>query len=330
MSEKITFISSADHKYFPMLREWIHSIRRFPESHGLDICILDVGMTEEQLATIRPLVTVIKPADWPKKIPAHRIRGRDFIKACVNRPFLKDIFPGYDIYFWMDADTWVQRWQPVEYFIEGARRGKMSLTSQSDRAYPKGMRVKWLGDWPWKVRGFYFTNARMAFGRDMARKLFPFHVVLAGAFCLHKDAPHWAKWQELILKALEKGKPFTAEQLTLGIMIHLEKLPAEVMPAWCHWLCEFKPKWDAANKCWVEPFLPHEGLGILHLSGYDRMRIDRSDTTDFQTLDGKTIQMTYRYPWFNGETGEETSPEREVQLKNAAQAVTATGNRQEP
>jgi hypothetical protein len=300
---KITFISSADSNYYPMLREWIHSIRRFSQSADMDICILDVGMSEEQVETIRPLVNDIKTADWPSKIPQSRIRGREFIKACVNRPFLKDYFPGYDLYFWMDADTWVQNWKPLEYFIEGAKRGKMSLTSQSDRSYPKGMRVKWLFDWPWKVRGFYFTNARKAFGRYMARELFPYHVVLAGAFCLHKDAPHWEKWQELILKALKKGKPFTSEQLTLGVMIHIEKLPAEIMPAWCHWLCEFKPLWDEANSRWVEPFLPHEELGILHLSGYDKMRVDRSDTTDFHTLQGNTVEMSYRYPHFNGETG---------------------------
>ena len=107
------------------------------------------------------------------------------------------------------------------------------------------------------------------------------------------------------LQALEKGKPFTAEQLTLGIMVHIDKLPAEIMPAWCHWLCEFKPLWDENNRRWVEPFLPHEELGILHLSGFDQMRIDRTETTDYQTLSGKTVQMSYRYPHFNGETGQE-------------------------
>ncbi len=302
---KITFVSGADANYYPMLREWVHSIRRFPQSKGMDICILDVGMTKEQLAELKPLVTVIKQSEWPKKIPASRIKGREYYKACVNRPFLNEIFKGYDIYFWMDADTWVQNWRAVELFIEGAKRGKMSLTGQSDRSYPKGMRVKWLHAWPWKVRGFYFTNARKAFGIKTAQELFPYHVLLAGAFCLHKDAPHWNAWQNLIVQALEKGKVFTAEQLTLGMMIHLKKLPVEIMPAYIHWLCEFKPLWDAKKKVWVEPFLPHEPLGILHLSGYDKMRVDRSDTTDFLTTDGKTVEMSYRYPHFNGETGKE-------------------------
>jgi len=305
MSEKIVLVSSADSNYYPLLREWLHSIQRYPQSQEMDICILDVGMTKEQLAALKPLVTAIKPADWPKKIPAHKIKGREFFKACVNRPFLKDYFPGYDLYFWMDADTWIQDWHAVEMFLAGGRKMKITVSGQSDRAYPKGMRVKWLHSWPWKVRGFYYTNARKAFGIKTAQQIFPYHVILAGAFCLHADAPHWEKWQELIIKALDKGKVFTAEQLTLGMMVHLEGLPAEILPAYLHWLCEFKPLWNPGQKLFVEPFLPHEPLGILHLSGYDKMRVDRSETTDFETTDGGKVAYTYRYPYFNGETGEE-------------------------
>jgi hypothetical protein len=300
---KYTFISSADHKYYPMLREWIESVRRFPQSAAFDICILDVGMTDEQRETIRPLVSALKPIDWPADIPPGRIRGRDYIKACVNRPFLNKIFEGYDLYFWMDADTWVQDWQAVEYFVQGALRGKMALTYNCDRGYPRALRAKWLWRWPVKLKSFYFTNGCKAFGLKTAKKLLPNHVVLAGAFCLKGDAPHWAVWQRLILKALERGKPFTAEQLSLGIMTHIEKLPAEILPSYMHWHCEAKPLWDDDNQCWVEPYLPHEKIGILHLSGYDKMRVDRGETTDFQTLDGRSVQKSYRYPLFDGETG---------------------------
>ncbi len=152
-----------------------------------------------------------------------------------------------------------------------------------------------------KARSFYFSNARRAFGIKVAKEIFPYHVILAGAFCMNKNAPHWNKWQELILQALKRGKVFTAEQLTLGMMVHLHKFPAEILPAYMHWLCEFKPLWDAQNNKWVEPYLPHEELGILHLSGFDEMRVNRAEITDYKTLDGKTVMMNYRYQGFNGE-----------------------------
>ncbi len=301
---KITFVSASDAKYVPMLKEWIHSIRRFPESKDFDISVFDVGMTHEQRESVRPLVTNLMAPEWPKSIPAHRLKGRDYIKACVNRPFMPELFPGYDVYFWMDSDTWLQDWRPVPLFLEGANRKKVALTTQSNRSYPKAVRIKWLGNWPLDIRGFYVSNARKAFSWETARKLTPFHVMQAGAFAIHKDAPHWKRWQELILQALEKGNPFTAEQLTLGMMIHLDGYQAEILPEWCHWLCEFKPLWDEERKLWVETHLPHEVLGIIHLSGKNKMRADRSVTEEFETLQGGRVEMGYRYPGFNGETDE--------------------------
>lgn len=295
MTEKITFVSSADHKYYPLLREWVESIGSFPQSRNMDICILNAGLTPQQVEELRPLVTSIKDAEWPSPVPARKVRGREYLKACVARPFMMNYFPGYDLYFWMDADTWVQSWEAVELFLQGGRMKKITLTGQVDRAYPKAIRLKWLWRWPWKVRGFYFSNARRAFGFGTAKELLPYHVLLAGAFCLHRDAPHWKRWQELILQAMRRGKLFTAEQLSLGVLCYREKYPFELLPGWCHWLCEFKPLRDEKNGLFVEPFLPHHPIGILHLSGVDAMRDDRSVTTDFKTLEGNTVKLTYRY-----------------------------------
>lgn len=301
---KTILICGADHNYFPMMLEWIHSIRRFPQSKDVDLGILDAGLTPAQVKKLENMDVIVSKAKWPCDIPAHKIRGRDYLMACVCRPYLKDFFPDYDLYFWMDADTWVQDWRGVDMFLQGGMRKKLTVTSRSDRAYPRGMRVKFLGPYPWKPRSFYYSNAKKAFGWKVAQKIFPYHQLLAGAFCLHKDAPHWEKWQELIEKALKSpfGKVFTAEQLTMGMLIHLEGYPAEVLPAYMHWLCEFKPLWDEGRGLFVEPSLPHEPIGILHLSGVDEMRLDRSVTDIFKTIEGKDIALSYRYPHYNGES----------------------------
>lgn len=298
---RICFISGGDHKYYPMLLEWIHSIRRFPQSQGMDICILNAGMTRDQIAYLVKEGHTVKDAEWPVKLPKWKIRGREFLKACVARPHIPDYFPGYDIYFWMDSDTWVQDWSAVEMFIEGAKTKRMTMTSQADRAYPRQVRVKWLGRWPWKIRGFYFLNAKKAFGFKTAKELLPYHVLLAGAFALHRDATHWARWQELLKKALRRGKIFTAEQMTLGVMSYIDGYEREVLPSYTHWLCEFKPLWDKQRQIFVEPYLPHQPIGILHISGWDHMRMDRSQTTDFKTTDGQVVQLSYRYPYYDGE-----------------------------
>ena len=305
---KITFISGCDSNYYPLLREWLHSVQRHPESKSIDINILDAGLSNEQKTELKPLVTKIINPDWPCDIPTHKIRGRDFLKACVCRPFLPKIFPGYDIYFWMDADTWIQNWHGIELFLKGANKKAITLTAQVDRAYPRGgARIKWLGSLPWKVRGFYYSNAIKPFGFKTAKALLPYHVLLAGAFALHKDAPHWERWQKLVIQTINKGKIFTAEQMSLGIMTYLEGYSYEILPAWTHWLCEFKPLWDNNRKVFIEKYLPHNELGILHISGFDKMRLNRTVTTEFKTTDGNIINYSYRYPYFNGEAKKETN-----------------------
>lgn len=284
-----------------MLAEWVHCVRRFPDSEDYDIGIIDGGLTEDQLNYLKVRSCKIVKPDWPCPIPASRIAGREFLKGCVCRPFLPDYFPDYAVYVWMDSDTWLQRWDVVDMFVEGAQRGKIALTPQVDRAYPRPVRVKWLGVFPVKIRSFYYSNARQAFGLGMAKRLLGHYVLSAGAFALRGDAPHWKAWQARIRETLKKGNVFTAEQLSLGITCHIDGLPVESLPSWTHWLCQFKPLWDEARGVFVEPFLPHEILGILHLSGWDDMRTDRKITTDFKTLQGNVKEKSYRYADLNGE-----------------------------
>ncbi len=302
---KTVLVSGCDSNYFPMLLEWLHSVRRFKQSKNIDICILDAGLTDTQKERLKPHVQSIVNPDWPVNLPKHKIKG-EYLKACVCRPFLPQIFPGYETYVWMDADTWVQNWNHVDMFLKGAEKGKITLTGQVDRNYPKGgARVKWLGNWPWKVRGFYFSNALKAFDFKTAKDLLAYHVLLAGMFALRADAPHWARWQELVKTTMTKGKVFTAEQLSLGKMCYQEGFEFEILPGYVHWLCEFKPLWDKEKQCFVESTLPHEEIGVLHISGFDEMRLDRAVTTDFKTTDGETIEYTYRYPFYDGETDQE-------------------------
>lgn len=293
---KTVFVSGCDVTYYPLLREWMRSLERFRDEKDFDICILDAGLMPVQRLELKPLVAAIVSPDWPCPLPASKIKNREFLKACVCRPFLPQIFPGYDVYVWMDADTWVQDWTGVELFLMGAERRRIALTAQVDRAYPRAARVKWLWRWPWKIRSFYFSNALKAYDFKTAKFLLTRHVLLAGMFALHKDAPHWARWQELVIKTLKKGRIFTAEQLSLGVLCHLENFEAEILPSWAHWLCEFKPLWDEEEQMFVEPFLPHQPLGVLHISGWDEMRQSRDVTTEFGTVEGKTVEKSYRYP----------------------------------
>lgn len=293
--KKTAFCTGCDSNYFPLLAELILSVQRFEQSKNIDWCFWDVGLKPEEIEWLKQYSNNIIKPDWPLPHLAEQYKHKEYIKACVNRPFLPQHFPGYETYVWLDPDTWVQDWASIDMFLQGAAKGKIALTAQVDRAYPRTLRATFLGAIPLKIKGFYVSNARKAFGWQLAQKLMRYHVLLAGMFALRADAPHWQHWQGLLKDALKKGNAFTAEQLTLGIMCHLDNYEAEILPAYAHWLCEFKPKWDEKREMFVEPYVPHQPIGVLHMAGFDDMRIDRNLTLDFETLDGKIVKKSYRF-----------------------------------
>jgi len=296
MTHKTALITSADNRYYPLLRELLASVRRHPQSTALAaIGIIDAGLTPEQRAALIKDGCTVVDGIWPIPLSKRRLAGRDFLKACVSRPFIPDLFPGFDTYIWLDADTWVQDWAAIDLLQAGANKSGLAVVPQVDRAYGKTMRLGWIGPFPFRPRSFYYSNARKAFDGKTARRLFPFPTINAGVFALSGNAPHWKRWQELIKQALKKGNVFTAEQLTMGMMIYLENYPAERLPSICNWLCDTKPIYDPAQKRFIEPYLPHQPLGILHLSGYDSMRVDKSVQTDIKCLDGTVHPMSLRY-----------------------------------
>ncbi len=69
---KKTIVTLTDSNYFPLLEELIHSIRKFKESENVDICVLDAGLTADQIEKINTSVNEIKKAEWDIEIPFHK------------------------------------------------------------------------------------------------------------------------------------------------------------------------------------------------------------------------------------------------------------------
>lgn len=95
----------------------------------------------------------------------------------------------------------------------------------------------------------------------------------------------------------------------MGILIYLEGYKAEMLPAYAHW-CGHPPAYDDEKKLFVEPYLPHLPLGVIHLTGMDAMRGDRNFKEEFSTPKGKTLQMNIRYPHFDGGLVGNGAPDR--------------------
>jgi len=300
--KKNVIVSLADANYFPLLEELIDSIKRFQESENIAICILDAGLNENQKKILVNKVDEIKPAEWDIKVPNHKINGKEWLKSQVSRAFLPKYFPNYEKYLWIDCDAWVNDWQSVDLYFRACDNGKLGITQTLGPGYKITSKVNWLFGKLAIIKSQNFKHAiKSKIPYDKARKLaFAPHINI-GVFSLEKNSIGWESWQNNLQKTLQAGNIFGSEGLAINMSVYIDDLETEFLPLNCNWITSnLLPKYDEKNNTFVEPYLPNNKIGILHLAagiwknGID-MRLDKSIEIEIKTLTDKKVFKSLRY-----------------------------------
>jgi hypothetical protein len=283
-ARRLLIVSGADQVYFLLLRDTVASIRALRSDAALGV--LDVGLLPEQREWLAPRVAHLVRPGWDIDFPG-RAQTPEARQAQFARPFLPRHFPGYDTYLWIDADAWVQDWRSIELYVAAAGRDKLAITPEIDRAYKRHYkRPKLFG------RTLAWKNYREAFGWLAADRLGRNPIVNCGVFALHRDAPHWAAWARIMTRVAQRTRFFFIEQTALNYAIFAERLPVDFLPAYCNWMPgDAAPAFDAERGLFVEPYMPHEVIGVMHLAG----REQKSHIFRLERLDGGWIDTSLRY-----------------------------------
>ena len=300
--KKNVIVSLADANYYPLLEELINSIKRFKESEKVAICILDAGLTKEQKDKLSNIVDEIKHAEWDIQVPEYKVKEKEWLKSQVSRAFLPKYFPNYDKYLWIDCDAWVNDWNCVELYFKACENGKLGITQTIGPGYRVTSKVNWLIGKIAVIKSQNFKHAVSSkIGMDKARKLaFAPHVNI-GVFSLEKNSSCWNTWQKNLETTLKSGKIFGSEGLAINMSIYIDEVDTEFLPLNCNWIASnLLPKFDESNNTFVEPFLPNNKIGIMHLAAgiWDNkkdMRIDSSVKIQIQTLENKNILKSLRF-----------------------------------
>ena len=295
---KNTIISLADANYFNLINELIDSINRFEESKEVDICIMDAGLTGEQIKILEKKVFQIKKAKWDIIVPDSKIKGKEWLKSQVSRAFLPNYFPGYKKYLWIDADAWVNSWYAIELYFQGCENKKLAIATSADRSYGRLLRVDWMFGGFAKIKSQNYKHAKSSgFSEKISREVALKPHLNIGLFSLEKNAPHWEIWQGNLRKALSSGKIWGSEQIAMNITIYSDKLDVEILPAYCNWTYLEILKFDKKKNTFVEPYLPNHEIGIIHLAGKnnDNIRNNKNYISKIKTLDGEVIEKSLRF-----------------------------------
>ena len=300
--KKKTIVSLADSNYFSLLDELIDSIKRFKESKDTAICVLDAGLSEEQKNKLLSKVDEIKSAEWDIKVPESKIKGREWLKSQVSRAFIPKYFPNYEKYLWIDCDAWVNDWQTIEIFFKACDDNKLGITQTIGPGYKITSKVDWVFGKFAIIKSQNFKHAiKSNISLDKARKLaFAPHINI-GVFSLEKNSKSWEIWQNNLRETLKGGDIFGSEQLAMNISVYHDNIETEFLPLNCNWITSnLLPKFDEINDTFVEPYLPNNKIGIMHLAAgiwkdNQDMRLNKDIKIEIKTLDGKTLNKSLRF-----------------------------------
>ena len=295
-------VTLADSNYFALLLELINSIKKHKESESVSICILDAGLTEEQSKILSKKVYSIKKAKWDIPVPKYKIFGKEWLKSQVSRAFLPNYFPEFEKYLWIDSDAWVNSWDAVELYFAACDRGKLGITQSVGSGYRILTKVKWILGKIAIIKSQNYKHAKKSgFPENVARKIaFAPHINI-GVFSLEKTSACWSLWQNILKKSLSAGQIFGSEGLAINIAVYQENVEVEFLPLYCNWIASnVLPKFNIQKNTFVEPYLPHNKIGIMHLAagiwknGKD-MRINKDVKITIKTVEGKNIEKSLRY-----------------------------------
>ena len=101
-------------------------------------------------------------------------------------------------------------------------------------------------------------------------------------------------------KALSSGTVWGSEQIAMNVTIYIDKLDVEILPAYCNYTLTNEMKYDTISNTFVEPYLPHNKIGIMHLAagiwdGNNDMRINKNVKISIETTEGNKILKSLRY-----------------------------------
>lgn len=259
MAAKTVIVTGADHRYAPLMREMIASVRRQPSLDGIDLAVLDCGLNADDRDWCREQGAQILEPDWDVAFGPN-LNAPSSFRAMTARPHLRKYFPGYETYVWLDADVWVQDASAVELLRTSAALGDIALVPEVHRSYRN------FRDGRNEFEAANGAAYAECFGAESAARLIRRPLNNAGVFAIGASSPLWNVWAELLADVAQRSANMI-DQIALNYAIYERGIHEVRLPATCNWIAHLAtPAWDEEKALFVDPDPPHDTIGILHLT----------------------------------------------------------------
>ena len=266
--KKNVIVTGCDKKYYPFLKNLVNSLINSNSLEICDLCILDVENESQYLSEIEDKITKKKKANYNLNI---FFKDRqDWFKLLTERPFMKDYFPGYEKYIWMDADTEVLSSDGIVNLINACEDKELAIAPEISESYVfknSKFGIKKIFKSFYKISGWSFKNYKKYFSNRIGEELFFKPLFNNGIFSLKAESKIWDLWKFEYQNALNKAKTsygIKTDQLSLNKVIYENFEKVSILDSTNNWLVSISEKIIKINKDFYTPSFPNRKINIIH------------------------------------------------------------------
>jgi hypothetical protein len=199
------------------------------------------------------------------------------------KPRIPEFFPGFDVYVWLDGDTWVQNPLGLDQLIEASRYADVCMHPEKDPNY----RLSGEGS-----RQYLLSTYTAIYGPDEAAHGSSFSDINAGVFAAAAASPLWPLWkaalEDVRARSRDRDGVYFSDQIPLHRLLVSGQLSLAPLRAVNNWLALFAtPAINLQRRRLLAPSYPFEEINIIHLAG-------ESKNMRFTMPDGSAISLRYR------------------------------------
>ena len=266
--KKNAIITGSDKKYFPFLNNLVNSLSKTNCLDVCDLCILDVENDSDYLKKIANKISKKEKANFSLDIEFKD--KKEWFKLLTERPFMKDYFPGYEKYIWMDADTEVLSIDGINNVLKACQINDLAIAPEINESYVfknNKFGIKKIFNSFYKISGWSFKNYKKYFSDDLGENLFFKPLFNNGVFCLNSDSDIWNLWKTEYQNALNKAKTsygIKTDQLSLNKVIYENFNKISILDSTNNWIISKSEKIKKIQKNFYTPSFPNRKINVLH------------------------------------------------------------------
>jgi lipopolysaccharide biosynthesis glycosyltransferase len=282
---RIAIVTASNEPYFGSLRHLLRSLAGIERLGRFSTHVFDVGLSAAQRDELAQAGHAIHSPGWDVDVSPWK-GVPEWFKAMTARPFLPKYVHNVDMLLWLDADIWVQDLDMLLDFVRAAQGGSLAVCLELERSYDNLFMRN-------ASREIYYNNLSKYYGDETANRLVHLPMMNCGAFAMLPDNPLWSLWQTTMSGAVKRHCSNFLEQTALNMAVYSNAVTPHFLPARYNWMtCHALPLYDDSRGVFVEPNLPHDKIGLMHLA----CGLWKRDDIEYRTTTGAVRKGPLRPP----------------------------------